>query len=159
MARRRGSAKVTIAVMAATVAVAGAALVLRAGPEAAPPGSDGPDALWGRPFVSVAVTEGGQPKALLDGARLRLSFHRGEDGAGIAGWRAGCNYMSAPVTVRGDRLDVGGVTTTDMACAGAHHEQDSWTAGFFRADPSWALEGGTLRLVAGDTVLELVRAP
>jgi heat shock protein HslJ len=48
------------------------------------------DDLWGRTFVSVAVTEDGEPRPLIPGTRIELTFGQREDEGGIR-WKAGCN--------------------------------------------------------------------
>ncbi|MFG2882806.1 META domain-containing protein [Streptomyces sp. NPDC048297] len=57
------------------------------------------------------LTAGGESLRAPAVARLRI----GEDGK--AGGNLGCNHFSADATVRGDRITIGNVRTTRMACA------------------------------------------
>jgi heat shock protein HslJ len=108
--------------------------------------------LAGRTFLSESVTEDGQPRPLVDGTRIELSFS--EDGRVTAS--AGCNFASAPVEVVRGRILVGDLATTEMACARELHDQDEWLAGVLAADPAHVLRGSRLRLEADGVVIGLV---
>ncbi|EXG81062.1 META domain-containing protein [Cryptosporangium arvum] len=112
--------------------------VVRAGPA---------DPFSGRTFVSTGVTEGGTDRPLVDGTRIELRFA----GDRTLGVRAGCNQMSGPVTIEGDTLRVGDLTTTDMGCDQPRMDQDSWFAGVLKAAPAWRLDGDTLTLTTERT--------
>ncbi len=126
-----------------------------AGP--AGPGDDrareGPEALWGRTFLSVAVTEDGAERALVEGTRIELSFD--DDGRNL-GAHAGCNHMGAEVEIDGERLRVGDIAQTLIGCPSDLEEQDRWLDGFLRSDPRWSLAGDALTLTSGGTEIELV---
>lgn len=107
-------------------------------PSDSPPGSPentpGRHGLEGRTFLATA-SDG---RALVAGSRVRVSFQGGQIGAS-----GGCNAMSGPYAIDGDRLVVRQLGGTEMACERALMDQDDWLAGF--------LDGATLAL-AGDTL-------
>lgn len=122
-------------------------------------GDDGDDSgggggeLWGRTFLSEAVTEDGRPKALVEGTEIRIELH--DDGRLTAS--AGCNTLGGTPTLTADAIELGdGVSTTEMGCDPALHEQDGWLADFLTAGPSYALDGDRLQLTSGTTVIDLV---
>lgn len=121
---------------------------------AEPPGDGGGGGeLAGRTFLSDTVTEDGQPKELVAGTRIDVTFH--DDGRLTA--HAGCNTMGATPTITADRIEVGdGLSTTEMGCEPALHDQDTWLADLFAAGPTYRLDGERLTLTAGPTTLELV---
>jgi hypothetical protein len=117
-------------------------------------------ALWGRTFVVVAITEGGQPKLVVpDPHPWTTSFVYRSDldpPQRQIGWRwGGCNRMGADVEVKPDRLRLlAGIGGTAVGCP--HEESDEvWSREFFSSDPYWRLEGDRLWLWSGDTVVEL----
>jgi len=100
----------------------------------------------GRAFLSTEITEKGQPRALVPGTRIRLTF----DDKGLIAY-AGCNTMQGPVQVEGDRFVVKDLATTAMACEPAAMAQDDWLRKFLTNRPVWRLTGDELVLTAGDT--------
>lgn len=106
--------------------------------------------LDGRTFVSTSVTEAGQDRPLVDGTRIELDFADG----GIRA-NAGCNSLGGQVSTTPDRIMTGEMASTAMGCDAPLHDQDEWLFGFLDADPSYTLDGHTLRLESGDTVIEL----
>jgi heat shock protein HslJ len=115
-------------------------------------GGGGGGALTGRTFLSESVTEHGRPRPLVAGTRIRLSFTE----SGYVTASAGCNLLSGPVRVERNRLVVGDLSSTDMACSPELGAQDEWLAGVLAADPAYVLHGARLRLTAGGTVIGLV---
>jgi heat shock protein HslJ len=115
-------------------------------------GGGGGGSLTGRTFLSESVTEHGRPRPLVDGTRIRLGFT--ENGYVTAS--AGCNILSGPVRVERDRLVVGDLSSTDMACSPELGAQDEWLAGVLAADPAHVVAGPRLRLAADGTVIRLV---
>ncbi len=107
-------------------------------PTSSPPGSPGNtpgrQGLEGRTFLATA-SDG---RALVAGSRVRLSFQGGQIGA-----NGGCNSMSGPYAIDGDRLVVRQLATTEMACGKLLMDQDRWLADL--------LDGATIAL-AGDTL-------
>jgi heat shock protein HslJ len=108
------------------------------------------DPLRQRTFLSNAVTEHGQPRPLVAGTRIRLTFDNGRVQA-----HAGCNQLAGKATVDGDRLVVSGVSTTDMACEPQRHEQDAWLSRFLAAGPTWQLDGDRLTLRTAQAEMQL----
>lgn len=111
----------------------------------------GPVSLVGRTFLSDAVTEGGVPRALVAGTRIRLTIETGRIGAS-----AGCNTLGGVVVVEPHRIVVSELSTTEIGCQPALHDQDQWLADFLGADPSYTLEGDRLRLTSERTTIELI---
>jgi heat shock protein HslJ len=124
-------ARLTVAFLALLAAGCGAA---------APPGGGQTTPLRGHTFLSTKVTENGQPHDLATNTRVTFRFM--DDGRLLAD--AGCNTMAGPVTVDGARLEVSDLSTTQMGCDPARHEQDEWLATFLAGKPSWKLDGDTL---------------
>jgi heat shock protein HslJ len=115
---------------------------------AAPTGLGGPVA--DREFVSSAITEDGQPRPLVDGTQVTLQFRH----LGLIA-RAGCNTLDGPIIVEPDHLIIGELATTEMACDPERQAQDEWLAGLLAADPDYTVDGDTLRIESGNTVIEL----
>lgn len=126
-----------------------------AGPTTTEPGGGGggADDLVGRTFVVQGVTEGGKPKALVDGAEVRVTFS--DDGS--LGASGGCNSMGGKVTFEDGRLHVDAMAMTEMACDEDRMAQDQWLAAVLGDEPAFVLDGDDLTLTTrGGTVLELV---
>jgi heat shock protein HslJ len=112
------------------------------------------DALAGRSFSSVSVTEGGEPRPLVPGTTVQLSFDTGSVQA-----RAGCNLLSGAVTIEdGTLVTDGHLMATEMGCDAPRHAQDEWLGALLVARPALTLDGDGLVLRGGDpaTVITLV---
>jgi heat shock protein HslJ len=107
--------------------------------------------LWGRVFLSSAVSEDGRERPLVEGTRIRLSFGRDHR----LGAHAGCNSMGGEAEAAGGRLVVSDLATTEMGCDPARHDQDEWLAGVLTSRPAYRLEGAVLTLRQGSTELRL----
>jgi hypothetical protein len=116
-----------------------------------------PAGLIGRTFVSMAVTENGEPRPLVPGTRIAVSFLERDGRTGVV-WSAGCNTFGADVEITADRLLVGVIAGTAAGCRDDLHAQDEWLAGFFGSDPRWRLDD-RLVLTSGGTVIELEAGP
>jgi heat shock protein HslJ len=101
----------------------------------------------GRTFLSTSVTEEGQPRPLVAGTRIRLSFSDDHH----VGAQAGCNSMGGAARFSGGRLLVDDLATTDMGCDPARHAQDDWLARFLTSRPAWSADGTTLILENAST--------
>jgi heat shock protein HslJ len=112
----------------------------------------GPDALVGQIFLSDTVTEDGEPRPLVDGTEIVLSF----DQPGHLTAEAGCNTIGADVDVEADRLVTSNVSITEMGCDQALHEQDEWLLDLLVDGPDYTLDGGRLQLGSGGTTIEMV---
>ena len=115
-------------------ACTGAGGTLTSGPADPPQGASARHGLGDRTFLSVGVVG----RTLVPGSQVRLSFEDGQVSAS-----AGCNTMGGRYAIDGDRLVVPQLATTEMACAPALMDQDSWLADL--------LGGATVALV-GDTL-------
>jgi heat shock protein HslJ len=110
--------------------------------------------LWGRKFVSVAVSEDGESRPLVADTRIESTFEKRDDGGVLRG-EAGCNTMGSEVEIAADRLVTGEVAGTAVLCRGELHQQDDWLAEFFGSDPYWNLTDRRLVLASGETLIEL----
>lgn len=117
-----------------------------------------PEDLWGRTFVSTRVTENGQPRALVDGTRIEMTFFVERDRRGLR-WELGCNFFGTGVEITPDRLIVDEIETSDQGCRSDYQVQDDWLADFIGSDPSWELRDDKLSLTSGETIIELEPAP
>jgi heat shock protein HslJ len=106
--------------------------------------------LDGTEWLSIAVTEDGEDRPLVDGTQIRLSFADGQLGAS-----AGCNTMGGTYRIEDGRLLFVGGGMTEMGCDDERHAQDDWLLGFIGAQPSIAQEGDKLTLTSGATVIAL----
>jgi len=116
------------------------------------PSGAGPADPWGRAFLSVEVTEGGQPRPLVEGTQITLTF--GEDERTIGAY-AGCNHMGGRVDLGGRRLMVTELAQTLIGCEEPRQEQDAWLARFLTSAPTWSLDGARLTLEHEGTVVRL----
>ena len=107
---------------------------------------------WGRTFLSTSVTENGQPRPLVAGTRITLTFM--EDGHRL-GAQAGCNSMGGQASFTGGRMIVGDLSTTEMGCDPPRHAQDEWLARFLTSRPEWSRSDETLTLDNGTTRIVL----
>lgn len=137
---------VTLAVLLALVLAACGAGSASPGSSEPPGAGPDPSALDGRTFLSTAI----DGRALVPGSRVRLSFEGGRIGAS-----AGCNSMGGPYAIDAGRLLVGQLATTEMGCAPALMEQDTWLAGFLDG-AAVALDGATLGLAHEGVTLTLL---
>ena len=147
--RTRPLARLALALVVVVTLVAGAC---GGGDDTAAPATPDEPAgsLADREFLSTAVTEDGQPRALIDGTRVRLQFHDGRLTAD-----AGCNTLDGQVEIEPDRLVLDQLAVTEMGCDPERHAQDEWLSGVLAAGPAYTLDGADLRLESGTTVLEL----
>jgi heat shock protein HslJ len=107
--------------------------------------------LDGRTFLSTSVSEGGEDRPLVDGTRIELRFSDGRISA-----TAGCNTLGGQVDMTPDRIVIDEMASTAMGCDDARHGQEEWLSRVLYDDPGYTLDGQTLRLVRGDTTIELV---
>jgi heat shock protein HslJ len=130
------------------VAVAGLALVVAGCGGGASETGTNPR---GQTYLSESVSEQGKPRPLVPGSRVSLQFMA--DGRLLA--RAGCNMISGPAKVDGGRLVMVDAAVTDMGCAPALMEQDTWLTKLLTAKPAWRLDGTKLRLTSEATEIVL----
>lgn len=103
----------------------------------------------GTTYVVTGVTEGGAPRALVDGTQIRLRF---EDDRLVV--TAGCNTISGRYRLDGVRLRVEGLSSTDLGCDASRTDQDAWIARLLRT-PVELTTGAGATLTSGSTVLAL----
>lgn len=102
-------------------------------------------------YVSVEVTEAGQPRPLVTGTAISLRFDAGRIGASL-----GCNQLGGPYELDGDRLLVEDLSMTEMGCDPDRHAQDEWFAGLLQSAPTLVVDGDTMTLTSGETVVRFV---
>jgi heat shock protein HslJ len=112
--------------------------------------SAGP-ALNGREFLSVEVTDGGGPKALVAGTRIALRF-----GATDAGATAGCNGLGGTYRIELGKLLYEPGAQTAMGCGEPLEAQDAWLVAFLDSDPMIVLTGNELLLTNGATSIRFL---
>jgi heat shock protein HslJ len=132
----RPSCRLLVACCVASIAVACDAT--------ADPGGDG-DALDGREFL-LDSADGFTP---VQDTTVRIHFDE-EDGHPSFGFYAGCNHHSGPYEVRGGRLVLMGLGSTQIGCEQALATQDTILSDFFLASPELQLEDDRLTFV-GET--------
>jgi len=81
-------------------------------------GQQSPEDLWGRTYVSVSVTEDGEPRPLAPGTRIEVTFEERED-EGVVRWKAGCNIHGASVEITPESLHVGEIRTSGSRMSSA----------------------------------------
>lgn len=102
-------------------------------------------------YVSVGVTEGGEPRPLVEGTQIQLRFDGSTVGASL-----GCNSMGGTYRLEDGVLVVeDGLSMTEMGCDPERHAQDEWFAGVLTSRPALAVDGDTLTITSGDTVVTL----
>jgi heat shock protein HslJ len=106
--------------------------------------------LDGRTFLSTSVKENGQPKELVAGTRLSLTFDGGKVSAS-----AGCNSLFGDLAADGGKLVVGQMGGTDMGCDKPRHDQDAWVSEFLMSDPAYRVDGDTLVLTSAKAEITL----
>ena len=113
------------------------------GGSSAPPDGTGGPGLDGRTFLSTGI----EGRMLVAGSRIRIAFQDGQISAS-----GGCNSMSGPYRIDGDRLVAGSLATTEMGCDEPLMAQDTWLADLL-GGATIALDGDTLVLTKGSVRL------
>lgn len=108
-------------------------------------------ALADRQFLSTQVTDGGAPRPLVAGTRIRLNFSPKDLGAS-----AGCNSIGGTYRIDGGRLVFEGGGMTEMGCDPDRHAQDDWLVTLLGSRPAVRLTGNDLVLESGSIVVHLV---
>jgi heat shock protein HslJ len=106
--------------------------------------------LDGTEWVSIAVTEDGANRPLVDGTQISLRFADDQIGAS-----AGCNTMSGAYGTDSGTLIVETAGTTEMGCDEERHAQDDWLFGLLGSRPEITQDGDKLILTADATVITL----
>jgi len=121
----------------------------KAGAEDPPRGGATKPNLDGHVFLAQKVTEGGKPRALVEGTQLSLSFQKDAR----VGADAGCNSMGGRYAIEGGKLVITDSAITEMACPG-RLEQEAWYMKFLLASPTLVAEGDKLVLEGEGTRIE-----
>jgi len=116
-----------------------------AGGSSAPPDGTGGPGLDGRTFLSTGI----EGRMLVAGSRIRIAFQDLQISAS-----GGCNSMSGPYRIDGDRLVAGSLATTEMGCDEPLMAQDTWLADLLDG-ATIALDGDTLVLAKGSVRLTM----
>ncbi len=108
--------------------------------------------LQGRTFLSVAVTDNGEPRPLVAGSQIRVTFS-----ADTVTATAGCNTLGGAAALEDGVLVVPEpLSTTEMACEPAElMDQDRWLAELLTSRPGVTLTDESLTLRSGATVVRL----
>jgi len=111
-----------------------------------------PTGLAGTDWQAVAVNDGRQAvSSLVAGTRITLRF----EPEGRVRGSGGCNSYSAPYTLEGERLSIGPVITTRMACAqpaGVMAQESAWLSAL-RTVATARRDGDRLELRTGSGAL------
>lgn len=134
------------------VAAVGLTLALASCGELAPSDTTGGQFV-GRTYLSSDVTEAGQPKELVPGTQLSLSFVDGGVGAS-----AGCNSMSASGGISDGVLVLDDLASTEMACDPDVMAQEQWWAALLVSQPRAEVGDRSLTLASGDREVAMVSA-
>jgi heat shock protein HslJ len=98
--------------------------------------------LDGTSWIGTKASVDGADRPFVAGSTVRLDFS-----GGAVSVHAGCNRMHGDYRLAGDRLTVGPLASTEMACAQPLMEQDAWLSRTVLASPLTAkLDGDTLTL-------------
>ena len=108
-------------------------------------------ALNDREFLSVGVTEGGAPKALVAGTRITLRFSEADVGA-----NAGCNSLGGTYRIELGKLVYEAGAQTAMGCDPPLEAQNAWLIEFLASNPTITLVGNDLRLDNGAISIHLL---
>ncbi len=109
-------------------------------------GGSPPD-IDGREFVSEEV----QGHELVPDSQIRIAF---QDEALSA--NAGCNTMNGGYAFDGSTLEVEMLATTEMACEEPLMAQDQFVSELLMGGPTVTLDGDTLTITSGDTVVTML---
>lgn len=149
---RRHTAMTNLRLLAVSVAFAVLGVVLLScgdRDDAPGPGTEPGQTRLDVTYVVTGVTDGGEPRSLVQGSEIRLRFDG--DRLGIS---AGCNAMGGTYTLDGTRLTVSALSMTEMGCDAPLMEQDTWVAGLFERDVQLT-RGAEASLISGEVVLTL----
>ncbi len=101
-------------------------------------------------YVSVEVTAGGEPRPLVEGTEIRLRFDDHQLSASL-----GCNQLAGGFRIDGTLLVVDGLSSTEMGCDPALHEQDRWFTDLLTSRVQLLTSGDELVINDGYTTLVL----
>jgi heat shock protein HslJ len=111
----------------------------------------GASGLSGRTYLSTALSENGAPKKVAPNTRISLQF---KDDGSLSVY-AGCNSIGGKVSISGDKLKVGDLNMTTMACDEPRQGQEDWLLSVLNGEPTWKAEADKLTITSGGSVIEL----
>jgi heat shock protein HslJ len=111
----------------------------------------GASGLSGKTYLSTALTENGAPRKVAPDTRISLQFK--DDGSLFA--NAGCNSIGGKFSTSGDKLKVGDLNMTNMACDGPRQQQEEWLLAVLNGEPTWKAEADKLTITSGGSVIQL----
>lgn len=121
--------------------------------------SSGAQQLTGHVYLSMAITENGAARPLVDGTRVRISIGEAEGGnrdVGALVASAGCNSISGTYRIDGGRLAFDSAGMTEIGCDPQRHAQDDWLATFLASKPTVVVQGNGLTLDSGSIAMRLL---
>jgi heat shock protein HslJ len=116
------------------------------------PGVGGAPDVAGRSFLWTSATVNGVAQPMVEGTQLRISFST----EGMLTASAGCNTFAAMYRIDGGVLAISEGAMTEMGCAPALADQDTWLFAFLGAQPLITLDGDELVLEDDVTVITLL---
>jgi heat shock protein HslJ len=94
----------------------------------------------------------GAPLSLVANSQIRIGFNRGQLNAS-----AGCNSIGGSYVLQGGVLIAQQLGMTEMACTpSALMDQESWFVDVLTSGPTLTLEGDSLTITSGSTVIALL---
>lgn len=102
------------------------------------------DDLDGRTFVATSF----EPDGIVEGSEITIDFA----GGGLSA-NAGCNVQNGGYSIDDGNLQVDTMTSTMMACDDALMAQDDRIVVLLSSSPSVALDGDTLTIQGGSTLV------
>ncbi|GAA1552742.1 META domain-containing protein [Kribbella lupini] len=127
------------------LAVAGLVVLTGCGQDLAASG------LGGKTYLATGLSENGVPKKIAPGTTISLQFK--DDGSLFA--NAGCNHIGGKASTRGDKLKVGDLNMTQMACDEPRQGQEEWLLALLESEPTWKTDADKLTITSGGKVLQL----
>ena len=108
------------------------------------------DNLAGRDFVATDITVDDEPYQLADRSTIVIGFKDGQVTA-----NAGCNSLFGSATWDDGTLNVDNLGGTEMGCDQALMDQDVWLSELLSSQPTLEVDGDTVTLTSGTTVITL----
>jgi len=101
-------------------------------------------------YRSIEVTAGGEPRPLVPGTEIRVTFDGDRLGATL-----GCNQLGGRFSLERTRLVIEDLSSTEIGCDPALHDQDRWFADFLATRPQLLTSGDELVINDGFTTIVL----
>lgn len=108
--------------------------------------------VWGYTYHSTSITENGEPKPLVRGTRITLTFNAAERRLAA---HAGCNSLAFDIKPHPRTLDAHSPISTLIGCSAALENQDRWLTEFLLLRPRLTISRTGIVLSDGRTRIEL----